>query len=140
MPQRVLLLAAALAFTVAAPASARITFFQNPKRNIHCVFLSKPTVTDPSVRCDTDFQTRFKRRPANCEFDFGGAFFVSSRGHGHAICVSDSANSPNAQRLKVGQDRAFGPFSCKAPGRASLRCTSTRGHGFFLSPARQFVY
>ena len=142
MPKRLCLLPAALAvaLVVAAPASARITFFQNPAKNIHCLYLSKPTVMDPSVRCDTDFKTRFTRRPANCEFDFGGAFYVTSRSHGRAICVSDSANSPNAQKLVVGQDRVFGPFTCKAPARNSVRCTSTRGHGFLLAPKRQLVY
>jgi hypothetical protein len=136
-----LLVAAAIASgALAAPASARITFFQSPAKNVHCVYLSAPNVPSPSVRCDTDFATRFRRRPANCEFDFGRAFQVTSRGHGRAICVSDSANSPSARRLVVGVERSFGPFTCKAPGRTSVRCTSTRGHGFLLAPLRQLVY
>jgi hypothetical protein len=132
--------AAVAAGALAAPASARITFFQSPAKNIHCVYLSAPNVSTPSVRCDTDFATRFKRRPANCEFDFGRAFSVTSRGHGRAICVSDSANSPSARKLVVGTDSHFGPFTCKAPGRRSARCTSARGHGFLLHPSRQLVY
>jgi hypothetical protein len=142
MLKRCCLLAAAAiaAGTLAAPASARITFFQSPAKNIHCVYLSAPNVSTPSVRCDTDFATRFRRRPANCEFDFGRAFYVTSRGHGRAICVSDSANSPNASKLAVGAVRRFGPFACKAPARTSVRCTSTRGHGFLLAPSRQLVY
>jgi hypothetical protein len=134
-------LAAALAAGVlATPASARITFFQSPAKNIHCVYLSAPNAPSPSVRCDTDFATRFRRRPANCEFDFGRAFYVTSRGHGRAICVSDSANSPSARKLVVGTDSHFGPFTCKAPARKSVRCTSARGHGFLLAPTRQLVY
>jgi hypothetical protein len=132
--------AAIVAGLLATPASARITFFQAPAKNIHCVYLSAPNVSTPSVRCDTDFPTRFRRRPANCEFDFGRAFYVSARGHGRAICVSDSANSPNAGKLVVGVERRFGPFTCKAPGRTSVRCTSARGHGFLLAPTRQLVY
>jgi hypothetical protein len=132
--------AASAAGALAAPAAARITYFQAPAKNIHCVYLSAPTVPSPSVRCDTDFATRFRRRPTNCEFDFGRAFYVSARGHGRAICVSDSANSPNASKLVVGVDRRFGPFTCKAPGRKSVRCTSARGHGFLLAPTRQLVY
>jgi hypothetical protein len=65
---------------------------------------------------------------------------VTSRGHGRAICVSDSANSPGASKLVVGVERVFGPFTCKAPSRAAVRCTSARGHGFLLSPTRQLVY
>jgi hypothetical protein len=142
MLKRCCLLAAAAiaAGTLAAPASARITFFQSPAKNIHCVYLSAPNVSTPSVRCDTDFATRFRRRPANCEFDFGRAFYVSSRGHGRAICVSDSANSPSASKLVVGVVRHFGPFTCKAPARTSVRCTSARDHGFLLAPSRQLVY
>ena len=143
MLKRCCLLAAAAALAagiLAAPASARITFFQSPAKNIHCLYLSAPNVSTPSVRCDTDFATRFRRRPANCMFDFGRAFYVTSRGHGRAICVSDSANSQSARKLVVGNDSHFGPFTCKAPGRTSVRCTSTRGHGFLLAPSRQLVY
>jgi hypothetical protein len=143
MLKRCCLLAAAAAIaagTFAAPASARITFFQSPAKNIHCVYLSAPGAPQAAVRCDTDFATRFRRRPANCEFDFGRAFQVTSRGHGRAICVSDSANSPSARKLVVGVERSFGSFTCKAPGRTSVRCTSTRGHGFLLAPSRQLVY
>jgi hypothetical protein len=143
MLKRCCLLAATAAIaagTLAAPASARITFFQSPAKNIHCVYLSATAMSQAAVRCDTDFATRFRRRPANCEFDFGRAFQVTSRGHGRAICVSDSANSPSARRLVVGVERSFGPFTCKAPGRTSVRCTSTRGHGFLLAPSRQLVY
>jgi hypothetical protein len=143
MPKRARLLALATvlaAGALAAPAAARITFFQAPAKNIHCVYLSAPNVPSPSVRCDTDFPTRFKRKPSNCEFDFGNAFYVTKRGHGRAICISDSTNSPTASRLVVGVARHFGPFTCKAAVRTSLRCTSAAGHGFLLTPKRQLVY
>ena len=143
MPKRTWTLAAtvaAAACALAAPASARTTFFQSPARNIHCVHLTAPAVSQAAVRCDTDFATRFRRRPANCEFDFGRAFSVTTRGHGRGICVSDSANSPGARRLVVGVARSFGSFTCRAPARNSVRCTSPRGHGFLLHPSRQLVY
>jgi hypothetical protein len=144
MKRRYPIAAVALAVGVlAAPASAHLTFFQSPAKNVHCVYLSTrgaPMVETPTVRCDTDFPTRFTRKPANCEFDFGGAFQVTARGHGRAICVSDSANSKTAARLKVGVERHFGPFTCKSAARNAMRCTSARGHGFLLSPTRQLVY
>jgi len=131
---------AVAAGALAAPASARSTFFQSPAKNIHCVYLTAPAASEPLVRCDVDFPTRFRRKPANCEFDFGGAFQVTRSRHGRAICVSDSANSPSASRLVVGVERHFGPITCKAPARTSVRCTSARGHGFLLAPSRQLVY
>jgi hypothetical protein len=145
MPQlrRLLAATAVLAAALATPASAHLTFFQSPAKNIHCLYLSTsgaPTVSTATVRCDVDFPTRFTRKPANCEFDFGGAFQVTARGHGRAICVSDSANSKTARKLVVGVPRHFGPITCKAPASRSVRCTSARGHGFLLSPTRQLVY
>jgi hypothetical protein len=142
MLKRSCLLAAAAAIAagiLAAPASARITFFQSPAKNIHCVYLTGTAASEPLVRCDVDFPTRFRRKPSNCEFDFGRAFQVTRTHHGRAICVSDSANSPNAPKLLIAVAH-FGPFTCKAPARTSLRCTSTRGHGFLLHPKRQLVY
>jgi hypothetical protein len=143
MLKRCCLLAAAAALAagaLAAPASARTTFFQSPAKNIHCVYLTGTAASEPLVRCDVDFPTHFRRKPSNCEFDFGRAFQVTRTHHGRAICVSDSANSPRASKLVVGTDRHLGPFTCKAPGRTSVRCTSTRGHGFLLAPSRQLVY
>jgi hypothetical protein len=125
---------------LAAPAGASITFFQTPAKNIHCVYLTGSAASEPLVRCDVQFPTRFLRKPSNCEFDFGGAFQVTRTHHGRAICVSDSANSPGASRLVVGVERHFGSITCKAPARNSVRCTSARGHGFLLAPARQLVY
>jgi hypothetical protein len=143
MLKRCFLLAAAAALaagTLAAPASARTTFFQSPAKNVHCVYLTGTAASESLVRCDVDFPTRFRRKPSNCEFDFGGAFQVTRTRHGRAICVSDSANSPGASRLVVGVERHFGSIACKAPARNSVRCTSARGHGFLLAPTRQLVY
>ena len=143
MLKRCCLLAAVAALAagaLAAPATARTTFFQSPAKNIHCVYLTGTAASEPLVRCDVDFPTRFRRKPSNCDFDFGRAFQVTLTRHGLAICVSDSANSQSARKLVVGNDSHFGPFTCKAPGRTSVRCTSTRGHGFLLAPSRQLVY
>ena len=133
------LLAAASLAVAAAPAPATsVVAFQSPSRAIHCMYTSG-FGGSPRVRCDVDYQTRFRRRPAGCMGDFGQSFAVTSRGHGRAICVTDSANSPGAPILRYGTSRRFGAITCTSR-QTGLRCYNTRGHGFFLSRTRQLVY
>lgn len=123
----------------AAPASAGIfAAFQPPSRAIHCIYSAGSGVA-PRVRCDTDYATRFRRRPARCMGDFGQSFELTARGRGRAICVTDSANVPGARVLPYDAVRRFGAISCVAR-RTGLRCYNSRGHGFLLSRARQLVY
>jgi hypothetical protein len=131
------LCAAALA-VLAAPASATSIAFGSPSGSIHCIY-STAVGSVSRVRCDVDYDTRFRRRPAGCMGDYGRSFELTARGRGRAICVTDSTNVPGASVLRYGTSRRFGAITCTSR-TTGLRCYNTRGHGFFLARNRQLVY
>ena len=137
----VLAAAAAAVAVFAAPASASATSivaFKSPSGSIHCIY-STAVGSASRVRCDVDYDTRFRRRPAGCMGDYGRSFEVTSRGRGRATCVTDSTNVPGASVLRYGTSRRFGAITCTSR-QTGLRCYNTRGHGFFLARNRQLVY
>jgi hypothetical protein len=148
---RLIIAAATVAIALALPgvglSKPPAGAFQTPARNIHCRYEKALGHIAASVRCDTDFPTRFTddSTASTCRgwrhnLDFGEMFRVSRNGHGEAICAGDSAVVRSAPRLPVGVGRRFGAFHCRAPRRDAIRCTSPRHHGFSLDPSDQSVF
>jgi hypothetical protein len=133
-----LLGALAALLVTAAPASARITGFYTPSRNIGCAYLKFEKFRE--LRCDmraTDDAP--PPRPASCELEWGYSFGMTARGRARRLCVSDTPLSPEFPVLRYGHTRKLGAFTCRSK-RSHLRCTNRAGHGFALSRARQRLF
>jgi Family of unknown function (DUF6636) len=127
------LTAAVLAAGVAGAAAD--SSFRTPSRHIYCIYTPQPAL----LRCDVNFETRFRHKPASCEFDWGRSVGLSKTGRARVLCVSDSTYSPHAQVIAYGTTRRFGPFTCTSR-RTGLTCRSGKRHGFMLSVAQQRVF
>jgi hypothetical protein len=140
MLARTAALTALASAALVAPASAQtsIAVFQMPSRSIHCAFNTAVGSTS-QLRCDVDYNTRFRTKPRGCIGDYGRSFQLTPRGRGRAICVTDSVNMSSAPILRYGTSRRFESITCRSR-TSGLRCTNTRGHGFFLSRSRQLVF
>jgi hypothetical protein len=125
----------AAVLTAGVAGAAADSSFRTPSRHIYCIYTSQP----PLLRCDVNFETRFRHKPASCEFDWGRSFGLSKNGRARVLCVSDSTYSPHAQVIAYGTTRRFGPFTC-ASRRTGLTCRNRKRHGFTLSVAQQSVF
>lgn len=121
-----------------AGAQARETYFRTPSKNIYCLYMELDD--EPTVRCDILEARTSYRKPADCEFDFGQSFSITETGkHGLALCYSDSVMTPDAGEIGYGESFEEGGISC-AVERSGVTCTNRRGHGFFMSKAKQKVF
>jgi hypothetical protein len=120
---------AALALVGAAQASA-YKGFETPSHNIGCI------LTEQGARCDIRAHSwPLPKKPASCEFDYGGSLFIGTRGRGEYGCVSDSAMGIGGV-LAYGESIRKSHFVCTSE-EAGVRCVNRRdGHGFFLSRQR----
>ena len=133
--RRLLLLLLLAAVASPAPASAALHGFRTPSGNIACA------QEGARVRCDILATTnRRPPRPASCEFDWGFAYAAQRGWHrGRRLCVSDTVNDPTLPVLAYGHSWSAAGVRCRS--RVSgLTCTNPRGHGFFLSKARQRLF
>jgi hypothetical protein len=131
--------AAALLLPAAAPAQDELRSFRSPSGNIGCVY-TDPASGRPFIRCDIlEIDNTPPAKPASCEFDWGHAFGVSTRGRGRRLCASDTVADPNAKVLPYGKSRRFGTFRCTSR-RSSFRCAARSGHGFKLSRKSQKLF
>jgi hypothetical protein len=126
----------ALLAVLATPVAAQdYTTFQAPSGNIHC------WVDSDGARCDILEATySFTKRPADCELDYGGAFYIGPQGRkGIVACAGDTVSSLDNPVLGYGSTiEAFG-ITCTSE-RSGLTCTNPAGHGFTLARARQTVF
>jgi hypothetical protein len=110
--------------------------FKAPSGQVGCAYTKGPT----TLRCDVTFPTRFKRRPAGCEGDFGHAFLVSPSGHAGPICAGDTVLSASkVHTIPYGHSWTIGPYACTSQ-TSSLTCTNGQGHGFRLSRGQQLIF
>lgn len=132
------LIALALLLAAAPAASAGITGFKTPSRNIFCAYMVFGS--ERSLRCDiSKTDNRPPSKPASCEFDWGYSFGLTPSGKGRRLCVSDTPMDPKFPVLGYGRTWKRGPFTCRSR-ETGVRCTNTRGHGFELSRSRQRVF
>jgi hypothetical protein len=135
-----ILLGAVLALGLPSGAAVADTvFFKTPSGNIFCGYFDYDN--PPMVRCDiTRFTPTLRSRPADCDLEWGDAFEVDAESDaGGAVCHGDTVMSPEARVLAYGRSFAAGGIVCVSETHG-LTCTNGKGHGFFLSKARQRVF
>lgn len=118
-----------LAALLPATASAVTPNFRTPSGNIGC------DMRAGSVRCDIlNYTYRPPRKPASCDFDWGGAISINARGRARFLCYSDTVMPPpgRARTARYGQTVYRNGFSCSVT-RAGVTCRNPAGHGFFIS-------
>lgn len=112
--------------------------FQAPSGNIHCVMME---YEEPQwVRCDMIEGTiTYKKRPKDCDLDYGRSFYIDARGRGEVVCHGDTIINRRAAVLNYGQTVNVGGVSCTSE-RTGMTCRNTAGRGFSLSRAKQHVF
>lgn len=119
---------------IAVTHSANALDFQSPSGNIHCIMEGN------HVRCDIINHTPSYAAPSSCDGDFGQAFGVSARGHGKALCVTDSTmNYSGRDVLQYGQTIEGDGVSCQSR-KDGMRCINEGGGGFHISRNKQRVF
>jgi hypothetical protein len=121
---------------LATPAAAQdYTSFQAPSGNIHC------WIDGYGARCDIlSASYSFTKRPADCDLDYGGAFFVGPQDRkGIVGCVGDTVAQPANPVLNYGSSITFNSITCTSE-RSGVTCTNPAGHGFTIARARQTVF
>lgn len=123
---------------VAAPVSAgEDLWFRSPSGNIHCVIAAGPR---PVARCDLlDFTPSFRRRPPDCDLDWGHAFEVAGRGPAGLVCAGDTVAVQGAPVLDYGHSVTLGGITCRSE-RTGMTCTNRDGRGFSIARARQSLF
>jgi hypothetical protein len=126
----------ALLAVLATPATAQdYTTFQAPSGNIHCL------IDSFGARCDILEATySFTKRPADCDLDYGGAFYVEPQGRKGAVaCVGDTVASTDNPVLGYGSTIEADGITCTSE-RSGVTCTNPAGHGFTIARASQSVF
>jgi hypothetical protein len=130
-----------LTFLLAVPlplAAQDLVPFRAPSSNIHCLIVDMADWQ--GVRCDIAAYTpSFRKPPADCDLDWGGAFEVGARGRAVVACVGDTVRDPGAPVLGYGQ-QVDGPGITCTSLRSGMTCMNADGHGFTLSRALQELF
>jgi hypothetical protein len=132
-------LLAVLALAAPLPLAAQdLVPFRSPSDNIHCLIVDMADWQ--GVRCDiADYTPSFRKSPADCDLDWGGAFEVGARGRAVVACVGDTVRDPGAPVLGYGQ-QVDGPGITCTSLRSGMTCMNADGHGFTLSRALQELF
>ena len=128
--------AAALAALAATPAaSATYKPFHTPSHKVRCAYFKDSRST--SLRCDANYRIKPIGQRRCTEGDFGASVAMSATGRAHGICVSDAIDT--GFTAHYGRTYHLGPFTCTSR-TSGLRCRNAKGHGWFLSTARQELF
>jgi hypothetical protein len=113
--------------------------FKTPSGNIFCAYGEYEGV--PEVRCDIrEFAPSGDTRPADCDLDWGGAFAVAAdSARGAKLCAGDTVATPDAETLPYDATWERKGITCSS-AKTGLTCRNSKGHGFFLSRAKQEVF
>ena len=130
-------LLACLCLPAPAALAQDMLFFRSPSGNIGCMM----AIGDyAGVRCDmSDLTPSYRKRPADCDFDWGSSFGVDAQGKGYLACVSDSVMSQDAFTLGYGEAVTLGAFTCRSE-KTGMTCTNGLGHGFSIAKAQQRLF
>ena len=123
----VVMLTAAVALAIAAPAGATV-FFKSPSGNIGCALSAKW-----GARCDIKAHTwKAPAKPKWCDVDWGSGLEVGRRGTGHVVCAGDTVFG-GKRVLGYRKSLRRGRFTCTTY-RNGVRCVNSRTtHGFKLA-------
>ncbi len=120
------------------PAAAQdYLAFRSPSGNIACAMWAGEWA---GARCDmTELTPSYRRRPADCDLEWGRSFEVDARGAGYLACVGDSVFDPGAFVLGYGKSVSLGALTCTSK-KTGMTCTNGQGHGFSIAKAKQRVF
>jgi len=123
----------------AAPAMAEEAYFKTPSGNIFCGYDDYSGA--PYVRCDIrNYTPTTGKTPADCDLEWGDSFEVGANSkRGGLVCHGDTIINPDARTLGYGKAFSRGGITCLSEQRG-LTCKNKRGHGFFLSRAKQQIF
>jgi hypothetical protein len=137
-------LAAAAALTVSANAAAPkpIPGIRSPSGNIRCLFVPPPRGSTVSVlHCSiahasyaADLQHQCSAMPAGLDWH---GFELTAARKGAVTCSGGILYDPSTERptystLAYGKTWRHGPYTCVSRV-TGVTCTTTRGHGLFIS-------
>lgn len=134
------LLSLALALVAGSSAAMAEDFnFKTPSDNIYCAYYDNDGKA--LVRCDIKSYTpTTRKRPADCDLDWGYAFEIAvGNKRGTIICGGDTVISPEAETLPYGTLWKRKGITCGIE-ETGVTCTNRKGHGFFVSRAKQRVF
>jgi hypothetical protein len=125
-------------FLLASPVFAQdFLSFQSPSGNISCMLMTGEYV---GARCDMrQLSPSYRKRPVDCDLEWGDSFEVGARGQGGLTCHGDTVISPDAFVLDYGKSVSLGGVTCES-AESGMTCRNDRGHGFSISKARQKVF
>jgi hypothetical protein len=120
----------------AAPTQlTSLTAWHLPTDDIGCA-LEGPT----TLRCDvTSLTDTPPPAPADCMLDYGNAFAMSAVGPTQLMCAGDTIIDTSTPVLEYGQTVHIGAFTCMS-AKTGMTCTTSDGHGLFLSRGVQRAY
>ncbi|MFT3988261.1 DUF6636 domain-containing protein [Aestuariivirga sp.] len=123
----------------AAVAIADQANFKSPSGNIFCSYFDYDG--PPEVRCDILNSTRsFRKPPSDCDLEWGDSFAVSATAkRGEVVCHGDTVMTPDAAPLPYNRSFQQGGITCTSSMKG-LACVNAKGHGFFVSRAKQQVF
>ncbi|MDO5647093.1 DUF6636 domain-containing protein [Paracoccus sp. (in: a-proteobacteria)] len=128
-----------LAMTV-SPVVAWGFDFRSPSNNIHCsIWVEDDTTTQAEVRCDRIEYTTSPPRPADCDLDWGSAFWVGHSGRGQAVCAGDTIINPHSMRLQYGGVIELNGIRCMSE-RTGMTCRNAQGGGFSIARGRADLF
>lgn len=127
-----------LILALAGPAAADVFMFQTPSGNIVCSVGREPGFSDVACSIATREGPPAMPRPPGCAGPWGHRFVMTDRDPPYMECGAPMAGS-GVEVAPYGETGTFGGITCES-SRAGLSCRNARGHGFFLSRARQSVF
>jgi hypothetical protein len=136
MRRVLLVLCLALSATVVAGATANAAGgFRSPSGNIGCAGYGS------SVRCDIRETSNGRpAKPRSCDLDYGNAYGVGLKSRkGYRICAGDTVLDPRRPIRPYGTSWKFRSITCRIR-QSGVTCANAKGHGFFLSKARQRLF
>lgn len=122
----------------AGPAQAQdYLSFHSPSGNIHCAIITGDWA---EARCDIfELTPSYRKRPADCDMEWGNSFAVGAQGGGYLPCVGDTVADPGGFVLDYGREVSLGAFTCTSLS-TGMTCTNGMGHGFSVSKRGQEVF
>ncbi|MCU0314693.1 MAG: hypothetical protein MUC84_11620 [Solirubrobacteraceae bacterium] len=120
----------------AAPAQDDVEGFRTVSGTIACA------ASGSSLRCDIRKVTgQVPPKPSSCELDWGLFFGVTTTARrGTRLCAGDTVLGVPLAPLYPNRTFRHRSITCRATGRASVRCANRGGHGFALTAARQRLF
>ena len=121
----------------AVPKRSYPNHFTTPSGKIQCEYFD-----DQGLRCEltTGQDIRpLRRRPRDCQLDWGGGLTLSNGGKVEVLCAGDTIKLPRdrSNTLAYGRSWSRGDIRCVVQ-RTGLTCKNRRNQGFFLSTQRWY--